>query len=623
MKKLFLLAILITGIGCSVSAKTPLNVVDDYSATPLDGKKIIVVSDPHVMAPNLLVSEGEAWTTYLGKQRKLVDYSKQLFDEMIRRIKEELRPGLVLITGDLTKDGEQVSHQYVIDKLDELRAIGIKTLVIPGNHDRGSNSDAVSYNGNNETPVDVANNDWFATQYANYGYGTTSERESTTLTYSCEPIEGLVVIGIDSGTDGKVSATTLNWVVGKATTARASGKKVIALMHHPLIPHFTGVDNFVTTAVVDNYKKVRNTLADAGIRVVFTGHFHTSDIAKDWNDDKSREIYDVNTGSLISYPCDYRVVTLDDDLSKLSITTEHISELASVDGFAGEAKDRLQTAMKAKVEEKGTAYSLISRTAAEAFIIHAEGNETENASAENILYSLTSAATLGVYLNKIDEDQAQKLKDMASSMLQDKSQYGTDRVNVTNDLTLSIELPEEAIKLAADGYSTYCSGNILDITKTAGLTAYIVSNVTETTVELQEVRVIPAETGFILKGTGSAWYDLFKTEGVADDVYGNQLHGTLTELSAPANTFALSTKNNVTGFYPVKYNLTIPAHKAYLTLADSKARAITFGGETTGISLSPDSSPKNEKVFYNLEGQRVMTPTKGMYVVNGKKVIIK
>ena len=141
--------------------------------------------------------------------------------------------------------------------------------------------------------------------------------------------------------------------------------------------------------------------------------------------------------------------------------------------------------------------------------------------------------------------------------------------------------------------------------------------------ELQEVRVIPAETGFILKGTGSAWYDLFKTEGVADDVYGNQLHGTLTELSAPANTFALSTKNNVTGFYPVKYNLTIPAHKAYLTLADSKARAITFGGETTGISLSPDSSPKNGEVFYNLEGQRVMTPTKGMYIVNGNKVIIK
>ena len=627
MKKLFLLAILITGIGCSVSAKTPLNVVDDYSATPLDGKKIIVVSDPHVMAPDLLVSEGEAWTTYLRKQRKLVDYSKQLLDEMIRRIKEELRPGLVLITGDLTKDGEQVSHQYVISKLDELSSIGVKTLVIPGNHDRGTNSDAVSYDGSNTTPVDVATDGWFATQYANYGYGTTSEREGTTLTYACEPITGLVVIGIDSGTDGNVSETTLNWVVEKATAARASGKKVIAMMHHPLIPHFSGVDKFVNTAVVVNYAIVRNTLADAGIRVVFTGHFHTSDIAKDWNADKSREIYDVNTGSLISYPCDYRVVTLDDDLSELSITTKHISELASVDGFAEKAKTRLKSAMKTKVEENGNAYLPIAPTAADAFIIHAEGNETENASAENILSSLTFAATLGVSSNMIDKVQAQKLKDMAYSMLQDKSQYGTERENVTNDLTLSIELPE-AIKLAADGYSTYCSGNILDITKTAGLTAYIVSNVTENTVVLQTVNVIPSTTGFIVNGNGGALYDLFKSDATAtaDDVSGNKLLGTLTATVAPANTFALSTKNNVTGFYPVGTVgtvLTIPAHKAYLTLAEGEARTISFGGETTGISLSPDSSPKNGEVFYNLEGQRVMTPTKGMYIVNGKKVIIK
>jgi len=252
------------------------------------------------MAPELLVNEGTAWTTYLNGQRKMVDYSKLLFDDMIGRIKEDMRPELVLITGDLTKDGEKVSHEYVTSKLDELRAIGIKTLVIPGNHDRGSNSDAVYYDGESTTAATVATNGWFATQYANYGYGVSSEREGTTLTYACEPITGLVVIGIDSGTDGNVSETTLNWVVEKATAARASGKKVIAMMHHPLMPHFAGVDNFVSTAVVGNYETVRNTLADAGIRVVFTGHFHTSDIAKDWNADKSREIYDVNTGSLIS-----------------------------------------------------------------------------------------------------------------------------------------------------------------------------------------------------------------------------------------------------------------------------------------------------------------------------------
>ena len=579
--------------------------------------KVVVLSDPHVMAPELLVNEGTAWTTYLNGQRKMVDYSKLLFDDMIGRIKEDMRPELVLITGDLTKDGEQVSHKYVTSKLDELRAIGIKTLVIPGNHDRGSNSDAVYYDGESTTAATVATNEWFATQYANYGYGVSSEREGTTLTYACEPITGLVVIGIDSGTDGNVSETTLDWVVEKATAARASGKKVIAMMHHPLMPHFAGVDNFVSTAVVGNYETVRNTLADAGIRVVFTGHFHTSDIAKDWNADMTREIYDVNTGSLISYPCDYREVTMSADLSEMAITTGHSTAIASET-----AKDRLKSAMQEKIAAKGTAYSLIASTAAQAFIIHAEGNETENASAATTLATLVNAADIGKAF--IGDAKAQELKDMASSMLEDKSQYGTERENVTNDLTLSIELPE-AIKLAADGYSTYCSENRLDISKTMGVTAYIVNNVTETTVELQEVSVIPAETGFILKGTGNAWYDLYKTEGVADDVSENQLHGTLTATLAPSNTFALSTKEGVTGFYPVSTGLMIPAHKAYLTVSGNNnlARALVIDGETTGIMNADSHVDVIPSEYYSIHGVKVARPTKGIYISNGKKVVIK
>ena len=579
----------------------------------INNQKMVVLSDPHVMAPELLVNEGTAWTTYLNGQRKLVDFSQRLFDDMIVRVKRDLRPGLVLISGDLTKDGEQVSHQYVTKKLDELRVIGIKTLVVPGNHDRGSNSDAVYYDGATTTAAAVATNEWFATQYANYGYGAGSEREGTTLTYACEPITGLVVIGIDSGTDGNVSQTTLDWVVEKAAAARTSGKKVIAMMHHPLIPHFTGVDNFVSTAVVGNYETVRNTLADAGIRVVFTGHFHTSDIAKDWNAAKTREIYDVNTGSLISYPCDYREVTMSADLSEMAITTGHSTAIASET-----AKDRLKSAMQEKIAAKGTAYSLIASTAAQAFIIHAEGNENDNAAASTTLSTLLSAANMGQAL--IGADKAQALKDMANSMLQDKSQYGTDRENQTNDLTLSIELPE-AIKLAADGYSTYCSENRLDIRRTNGVTAYIVNNITETAVELQEVSVIPAETGFILKGTGSAWYDLYKTNNAVDDVSSNQLHGILTDTAAPANTFALSTKKGVTGFYPVSTGLMIPAHKAYLTLSDGMSRLLTIDGETTGIvSVREEGAPV---VFYNLQGVKMQRPAKGVYISNGKKVVIK
>lgn len=410
-------------------------------------KKIVVLSDPHVMAPELLVSKGDAWTNYLSGQRKMVDYSQALFDEMVAKIKNEIKPDLVMITGDLTKDGEQLSHKYVISKLDELRKGGIQTLVIPGNHDRGNNVDAVAYDGANKNPVNVATDDWFTTQYANYGYGSTSERESTSLTYACEPIEGLVVIGIDSGTDGTLSSTTLDWIVGKASAAQKSGKRVIAMMHHPLIPHVTNAESLVPTYVISNHDKIRKALIGAGIKVIFTGHFHTSDIAKDFNDELTKEIYDVNTGSLISYPCDYREVNVSGDLSELSLTTGHITSLQGDETFTSEyAKTRLHDSVKKAVKEKITAkitakfgaaiaasmadndiIEKMANNVADAFIIHAEGNEAD-VDTEEIMSALSLAFTF-----------MPETKAMCKSMLEDKAPYGEEgRENVTDDLSLTI-----------------------------------------------------------------------------------------------------------------------------------------------------------------------------------------
>jgi 3',5'-cyclic AMP phosphodiesterase CpdA len=410
-------------------------------------QKLVVLSDPHVMAPELLVSEGKAWTNYLKGQRKMIDYSARLFDEMVSRIKSNLHPDLVLITGDLTKDGEQLSHAYVKTKLDELRSEGIQVLVVPGNHDHDGNRNAVSYDGAGTAAVEVATNDWFAAQYADYGYGPSSEREASTLTYACEPIDGLVVIGIDSGRNGELSSTTLDWVCDKARKASSEGKRVIAMMHHPLIPHVTHAETLVRTYVIKDFDTIRQALIEAGIKVIFTGHFHTSDIAKDFNDSLTKEIYDVNTGSLVSYPCDYREVTLSDDLSELRLTTSHITSLPNDDTFSSDyAKECLHSAVKqmvkeiakAKVRKEAGALGVklmakkinkVSTAAADAFIIHAEGNEGQ-VDTSDIMESFEQIFQM-----------VKGSREMCESMLQDKAPYGIEgRENVTDDLNLSISL---------------------------------------------------------------------------------------------------------------------------------------------------------------------------------------
>ena len=286
--------------------------------------KIVVLSDIHLTAPTLLVSDGAAWQHLLATDRKLLDFSQPLLDEAIERIKT-IHPQLVLITGDLTKDGETASHEYVVQKLNELKAAGIITLVIPGNHDIDMGGTAVAYDGDNTTPVASPSLDEFAAMYADYGYGATSVFDGVSMTYSCEPVSGLVVIGINSGKNASIATETLEWVCQQAQAATSAGKKVIAMMHHALLQHITNADQFVSTTVINNHDEIRNRLIDAGVKVILTGHFHTSDIAKDYNESLTESIYDIATGSLASYPCDYRELQLNADMTKLQVTTSHIT----------------------------------------------------------------------------------------------------------------------------------------------------------------------------------------------------------------------------------------------------------------------------------------------------------
>ena len=585
--------------------------------------KMVVLTDTHVMAPELLVSDGTAWQTVLANDRKLVDYSTQLFDKALTIIKDDIRPDIVLMTGDLTKDGEVLSHRYVADRLRTLLSAGIKVLVIPGNHDWGT-SNAKYYDGETSWDAEKPTMAQLAEIYAPYGYED-CEREATTLTWAREPVEGLVLIGIDSGKDGKLSETTLTWICDKAEQAYSVGKQVIALMHHPLIPHFYGVDLFTGSAVVANYETIRNRLADAGVRVVLTGHFHTSDVAKDFNGDLTKEIIDINTGSLITYPCNYRVLTLDDDMSHLSMTTESIDEIISGDGFANTAKERLKGAIEKQIKARGTAYDIIAPKIAEAFIIHTEGDEHKSVKGASVLSELLSMAAMAKMLGVISADTITSMEVMGNSMLRDISQYQVEgRQNQTDDLTLNITLPErtENIIMPDYGYATYCTNRRIDFSQTAGIQAFMVTNITETAVSIQEVNVVPANTGVILSGN-SGNYTLHATDKDANNMTANLLYGTLATTEAPTNSYVLAHENGRAGFFRAETGLLIPANKAYLTTGTRAARCLDINRVTAGVQIINNINLYSVPALYNLQGQRVNNLQKGIMIAEGKKIIVK
>ena len=171
---------------------------------------------------------------------------------------------------------------------------------------------------------------------------------------------------------------------------------------------------------------------------------------------------------------------------------------------------------------------------------------------------------------------------------------------------------------------TYTSDLKLDFTTpVSGLKAYVVSGVTDGKAVLTEVTgKVPAGTGLILKGTAGETYEIPYCTGDVSAIT-NKLVGVTVDTAIGGNDVDYILSN---GKFVKASAGTLAAGKAYLKLDAALARGtIDIVGDVTGIDAlqnNKEESIKNDEV-YNLNGQRVSKPAKGLYVVDGKKVMVK
>lgn len=425
----------------------------DFSAA-YAAKKIFVLSDIHVMAASLLDSpDNTAWQEDLANNKKMQDLSIPIFDALVEEIVQE-QPDLVLITGDLTKDGEIESHDYVVKKLTEIENSGIPVYVIPGNHDRGWQEGAKKYENNTSSATKYMSESRFRNYYIPFGYGEGSEVHDSSLSYVTEPFPGLTLIGLDSGQNAFVETETINWLKVKALDAKGKGNQVMLMVHHSVIPHFYGQEFFQPYSVIQDEEIddeqelsfLARTLFETGVKVVLTGHYHVSDITCYHQADQ--ELYDICTGSPLSYPCDYRVLTFDDHFKTLNIVTKSIKELAGYEDFPTYAKERLQTAvynwalkkLHDYVGDDQTTNQLLAQLIANLFVIHAEGNEPENPASAEATLLFDGIMQLSPFFSDMVAVMVNQLGLSMQSMLGDyPAEY--DKDNVVNDRELTITMP--------------------------------------------------------------------------------------------------------------------------------------------------------------------------------------
>lgn len=181
-------------------------------------------------------------------------------------------------------------------------------------------------------------------------------------------------------------------------------------------------------------------------------------------------------------------------------------------------------------------------------------------------------------------------------------------------------------KTMSSEYATIAAPVALNIP--AGVKAYTVTvDEAKETAILEEVTdIIPAGVAVVLKKENAAdnFSFTFAAEGTTSNA--NSLVGVYadTEIGSDINAYILGNGTQGIGFYQMNADdRTLGANKAYLALPASMSgvRSITIGGPTTGIEDTVTEGAQAEE-YYDLQGRRVMNPTKGIYVTkSGKKVI--
>lgn len=327
-----------------------------------------VMSDPHYFPAEYQGTRAEDYQNQISGDLRLMGENEALttgaVDQMLADAEsgERALPKVLLVTGDLTSEGEKAGHEGFAEQMKRLQNADVTVLVIPGNHDL-YNYGAMTFEDDTQKKDDGTGTLWtteadFRSIYASMGYDEEATKEASGgtiesidyfrpvedggiadcqggLSYVAKTNANVAFLMIDSevytsdwnGKDqawgqgaGMMSNELLEWVKEQASQLTEEGYSIVAGIHHPVLDHqATAETEFITDRVdVDNGNGMRSTdnsysiatqLADAGIHYIFSGHMHENDVAS-YTTAAGNVIYDMETGGLCAYPAPYRYATL-------------------------------------------------------------------------------------------------------------------------------------------------------------------------------------------------------------------------------------------------------------------------------------------------------------------------
>lgn len=305
---------------------------------------ITVLTDTHYYCKEN-GTDGKAYDIANSKSQKLLADSAEVLETAFEQIAADNESEIVIISGDLTNNGEINSHAEFIEMLRALKNRGKKVYVITATHDFRKNKVADLYIGDEKLQTKAASRDVLYDMYREFGPDEAISIHRESMSYIVQLCNGyrLFALNDDTNRNGKsgFSDECFDWIKERAKEARDDNQFIIAMTHHPLIAPSPIYEIIGRGDMLGDYKTRIEQLADIGIQFIFTGHTHIPDTSV-YQSLKGNVIYDICTASPIGYPGAMRKVTFEPEKNNVSVKTVFINTPECFKKQGKELKDVLE-----------------------------------------------------------------------------------------------------------------------------------------------------------------------------------------------------------------------------------------------------------------------------------------
>ena len=277
---------------------------------------IFHATDIHYLSQRLTENSPAFVEMIQGGDGKMVHCIDYIIDAFVSDVIEN-KPDYLVISGDMTFNGEKYSHDDLAKKLRTIEKNGVQVLVIPGNHDVDYPF-CFGYGQTYSYPAERMTDRDFETVYADFGLKQAYTRDKNSFSYMYRLTDKITLIALDTnrgGGNGVVGQETLLWLEKELEKADRD-TVFISVTHQNLLSHF-GDEMFSNSYTILNNIPLIELFDQYNVKLNLSGHIHTQHICSE------NGITDIATESLAVLPCNYGVVNINND--KITYSTQPVN----------------------------------------------------------------------------------------------------------------------------------------------------------------------------------------------------------------------------------------------------------------------------------------------------------